>query len=414
MDDMIRQLIEKRAKTWHEAKALLDRETEEQRTLTAEENEQYERMTAEIREFDERIDELHALNVANKKSDEYRAQYESIVAPDHRQEVESTEERQLADFIEGKRSFVELSFRGVGVNPADVGSKWEMRDLLKVTASAGGNTVPTSFVRNLYEHMVETSAIRQTNVRVVTTASGENLEYPKTASHGTAAIVGEGSGLAENDPTFGKVTLGAWKYGQLLQHSSELVQDTGVDLLGYLARDFGRALGQASGAHFVTGSGTNQPLGVITATAAQVGTAVSGTAATIEADDLISLQYAVIEPYASNGYWFMKRSTEGAIRKLKGSDNNYLWQPGLQAGSPNLLLGRPIVTDPNVAAVGSANLSVAFGDFSAYVIRDVASIRIERSDDYAFNADMVTWRAILRTDGDLIDGTGAIKVLTTT
>ena len=53
--------------------------------------------------------------------------------------------------------------------------------------------------------------------------------------------------------------------------------------------------------------------------------------------------------------------------------------------------------------------SVLFGDFSAYYIRDVRELRVERSDDYTFNQDLVTFRALLRTDGDLIDTSGAIK-----
>jgi HK97 family phage major capsid protein len=166
------------------------------------------------------------------------------------------------------------------------------------------------------------------------------------------------------------------------------------------------------GAHFITGSGTNQPNGVVTAIKANSGTAVQGTAG-LTSDNLIDLQYAVIESYANNGYWMMRRATEGKVRKIQDSDGQYLWQPSLQVGSPNLLLGRPIVTDPTVAAVGSANMSVIFGDFSAYVIRDVSGVRIERSDDFAFSSDVVSWRAILRTDGDLLDTTGAIKGLDT-
>ena len=53
--------------------------------------------------------------------------------------------------------------------------------------------------------------------------------------------------------------------------------------------------------------------------------------------------------------------------------------------------------------------SVLFGDFSAYYIRDVRELRFERSDNDEFNKDLVTFRALLRTDGDLIDTTGAIK-----
>lgn len=408
---MIKGLIVERAQTWEQAKELLDRETNETRSLDATEREQYERMNGRLGELDARIEELHQLNETAKRNDEYRAQYETIVPQDTRQAAESSEEVALRELITGKRSHVDLSFRGLGVGH-NKAFGFEMRDLTTYTAASGGNTIPTSFVRSLYEHMVENTAIRQTNVRVVSTSGGEALEFPKVTSFGTAAIVGEGTALAEADPAFGKVTLNAWKYGQLLQYPSELGQDTGVDLLGFLARDFGRALGNASGAHFITGSGTNQPNGVVTAIKASSGTAVQGTAG-LTADNLIDLYYAVIESYANNGYWMMRRATEGKVRKLADTNGQYLWQPSLQVGAPNLLLGRPIVTDPNVAAVGSAAMSVIFGDMSAYVIRDVAGVRIERSDDFAFSTDVVSWRAILRTDGDLLDTTGAIKGLDT-
>ena len=79
---------------------------------------------------------------------------------------------------------------------------------------------------------------------------------------------------------------------------------------------------------------------------------------------------------------------------------------------PDTLLGKPVVTDPNVAAVALSAKSVAFGDFSAYFVRQVNGVRFERSDDYAFNTDLVTFRALLRGDGLTVDQTGAIKVFT--
>lgn len=411
--EMVRDLIAKRANVWESAKAHLDERSDNGVFSVAEDAEQYQRMNSEIQAFDERIAELIQTDKANKQSDAYREEYEKYVPQETRQESQNAEERALRELLEGKRKHVDLDFRNVRVTPASDERAWQVRDLTKITGAAGGDTVPTSFVRTLYEHMVENAAIRQTNVRVVTTNSGENLEFPKTLTFGTAAIVGEGSALAEADATFDKITLGSWKYGQLAQVSSELLTDTGVSLTEFLARDLGRALGNVSGAAFVTGSGTNAPNGFITATKAQVGTSVQGTDTVITGDNLIDLHYAVIDAYARNGYWMMKRATEGAIRKIKDTNNQYLWQPGLQVGSPNLLLGRPIVTDPNMAGVGSANASVSFGDMSAYVIRDVAGVRIERSDEFAFSSDLVTWRAILRTDGDLLDGTGAIKLLDT-
>ncbi|MBU3864000.1 phage major capsid protein [Streptomyces sp. 4503] len=66
-------------------------------------------------------------------------------------------------------------------------------------------------------------------------------------------------------------------------------------------------------------------------------------------------------------------------------------------------------TDPFVPAMGAGAKSVLFGDWSHYFVRMVNGIRFERSNDYAFNSDLVTFRAILRADAALVDTTGAIK-----
>src|SRR5690606_29818910 len=128
-------------------------------------------------------------------------------------------------------------------------------------------------------------------------------------------------------------TLSAYKYPKLVQVSTEILQDTGIDLLGYLARSFGRALGNGSGRDLVVGTGADQPHGVITGGSAMVtgGTGVSGVPT---ADELIRLFYAVKEPYAVNGEWLVRRATVGSIRRLKDSDGQYLWQPSLIVGEP--------------------------------------------------------------------------------
>src|SRR3546814_18436118 len=95
--------------------------------------------------------------------------------------------------------------------------------------------------------------------------SSDLLPVPKTTTHPTAAIIAEATTITESDPAFGQVTLQAYKYGFSVQIASELEQDTGVDLAGYLARIGGEALGHGSGAHFVTGPGSAQPNGGVTA-----------------------------------------------------------------------------------------------------------------------------------------------------
>jgi HK97 family phage major capsid protein len=222
--------------------------------------------------------------------------------------------------------------------------------------------------------------------------------------------VAEGDPITESEPVFGQVELGAYKYGALIQISRELLDDTGVDLEGYLAMQAGRALGNAFGAHAITGSGTNQPNGVVTgATLGKTG--ATGVSGAFSSDDLIDLFFSVIAPYRKSpaATWMMADSSIANARKLKDTTGQYIWQPGLQAGVPDTILGKPVLTEPNIASVATSAKSVVFGDMSQYFVRLAGGIRFERSDDFAFDTDLVTFRALMRADGALVDLTGAVK-----
>jgi len=288
----------------------------------------------------------------------------------------------------------------------------DFRVLSKLTAGAGANVVPTGFYDRLMAHLIESSAMLQANPTVLNTGSGEAIQVPKTTAHSTpSAIVAEAGTLLPSDPAFGQITLGAFKYGMLLQISNELLTDNGVDLEGYLALQVGRAIGNLFGTHMVTGDGTAKPRGVVTDATVGV-TGGAGVTGKFTADNLIDLHYSVIAPYraSSSCYWMLRDASVAEVRKLKDTSGAYIWQPSLQVGSPDMILGKPVVTDPNVAAVALSAKSVLFGDFSQYFVRLVSGVRFERSDDFKFDADLVTFRAVLRADAALVDLTGAIKV----
>ena len=137
-------------------------------------------------------------------------------------------------------------------------------------------------------------------------------------------------------------------------------------------------------------------------------TGASGQSGVPSADELIDLHFSVIPEYRRAGTWLMSDATWAGVRKLKDSDKQYLVDRLGSAGEMSIL-GRPVVIEMNMANAALSAKSVLFGDFSAYYLRDVREVRFERSDDFAFNQDLVTFRALLRTDGDLIDTTGAIK-----
>ncbi|MQA12961.1 MAG: phage major capsid protein [Pseudonocardiaceae bacterium] len=289
----------------------------------------------------------------------------------------------------------------------DLSEAAEARSLTVGTGSEGGDTAPASFVARLYEHMIETSGVRQAGPTVLTTSGGEDLAVPKTTGHGTAAIVSEGATIGEDDPEFDTVTLGSFKYGSLIKVTNELLTDTSVDLVGYLARSFGRAVGNLSGEHFVSGSGSGEPEGLLGASTLGVTAAATDT---VTADEVIDMFFTVIPEYRGRGTWLMTDSMWAKIRKLKDADDNYLVGP-IADGGVLRLLGRPVVIDPYVDEPAADAKTILFGDFSAYYIRQVSGLRFERSDDVGFDTDTVWFRVLHRLDGRLVDGSGAIKHL---
>lgn len=407
MHEMLKRLLDARNQTVAEGRTVINEAEVAKRDLTTEENEKIDRALAAAGELDVRIAAVRKTVEGDKAADEARALLPGDPTPkpsgDPTPRGEDATEKAIRSFLAGES-------RSLMVTPDKPMTMAERRDLSKLTAAAGANTVQTSFYGRLMAHLIEVSGIMAAGPTVLTTTTGEKIQVPKTTAHSAAALVAEAGLIAESDPVFGQVDLDAFKYGTLIQVSNELVTDTSVDLLGYLAMQCGRAVGNAFGVHAITGTGVNQPNGAITASTLGI-TGGAGVTGKFTADNLIDLFYSVIAPYRNSpsAGWLMRDASVGEARKLKGSDNNYLWQPGLTAEAPDMLLGKKVNTDPNVAGVGLGAKSVAFGDFSQYFVREVAGVRFERSDEFAFNQDLITFRCVWRADGDLVDTTGAIK-----
>lgn len=390
-DTLINRLVAQRDKQQADAEAVLKR-GEDAGGLTPIDDMELQALTSDLDDLNQRI---AGLREAEERNADIAATYARLGLSGNRSRRNGTP------------SDVERLLRGE-IRHLDVDLGINTRDLSKLTAGAGANTVPTSFESQLQQHLVASSAIRQTNVTVFRTDSGEAMQVPRTTSHSTALLTAEAAAIAESDPVFAQATMQAYKYAVLLRVTNELIADSGVDLEGYLAQQAGEALGNASGAHFVTGDNSSKPQGVIPGATVGV-TGGTGVAGAFTADNLIDLMFSVLPQHRAKGYWLMSDTALAAARKLKDLDNNYLFVPN-NSGGPDLLLGHPVVTDPNVAAPGLSSRSVAFGNFEAYAIRDVRGVRFEASPDYAFNQDITTYRAVLRTDGRWIGDASAIKV----
>lgn len=170
--------------------------------------------------------------------------------------------------------------------------------------------------------------------------------------------------------------------------SIELLDDSAFDLEEYIAREFVYAFGAAEEQAFCVGTGTGQPTGLFTANGGTVGvTAASATAVTT--DEVISLIYALKAPYRKNAKFLMNDATVSALRKLKDSNGQYLWQPSLQAGQPDRLLGYEIYTSPYAPTLAAGALSIAFGDFQSYWIADRTGRTVQRLNElYSTNGQV--------------------------
>ena len=426
--EVTKRLRDRRLNVWEQCKALADLAATENRAFTAEEQGKWDVLNEEMDNLDTRI---KAALDAEQRSAEADQAFNRLHADAEGKKLAAQPgvqvlNAELRKFLLGETrgnapggafevkrpDNSRINWNYGPINLAEMRkAEAEYRTLISTAATSGGNLVPTDFYDQLIAHLIEVSGILQTGPTVLNTAGGENLQIPKTTAHSSAQLTAQAGSLPTSDPAFGLVTLGAFKYGILLQVARELLDDSGVDLVGYLAMQAGRALGNKFGSDLVTGTGTTMPNGLISTATASV-TGATGVAGVPRYQDLVNLEYSVIAPYrqSKSCYWMARDATVGGFRLILDSSNRPIWEPSMVLGSPDLLLGKPLVADPFMPAVATGGKSVAFGDFSQFFVRIVGPVRFERSDDFLFGSDLVAFRALIRGDGTLVDQTGAIKL----
>lgn len=413
MSDFVKALRESRLRAYNSAKEIAERSAVENRAMSGDEERQWDAYNAEIDSYDKRI---KSVLEGEKRAKDTESAFEAIRGKaEDKQDVEQrASEAQFAqefrNFISGRAKGNDISGNALDIAlPTGIERRW-----LGEAAGGGSVPIPTTFVGRLYNYLVDTSSMRRTNPTVLNTGSGENLTVPRSTAEGSAAWVLEQGTIGASDPTITSISLGAFKAAKLIQVSYEMLQDTGFDLLSFVAEHAGRNLAILTDTAYVVGTGSNQPTGIMGAATIGVTQVTGNTTALTTAnssDVLFDMQHSVIPQYRQNASWLMNDALVKTVRKLRDSTGQYMWQPGLQAGAPDTLLGKPVYADPNVASpVGANNLVAAYGDFSAYYIRDVSPMRFERSDEFAFSTDLVSFRAVFRTDGKLIDP-NAVKTL---
>ena len=375
MSEFIAKQVDAKAKAWHEAKELIDSVEARGGVWSGEDEAKYASLTADINKRNELI------------------------------EIEQREAKTAAAVQQAA-----LNFAGATAsdNESDILRKMiagELRgyEFRAITGSSTGAPVPTSF----YNEIVKVARLVNPLLdyaTVINTNSGENLQIPNQATFTQATVVGQGLSIGTSEPTFNAfTTLSSYKFAALAQLSRELVLDAGVDIVGFLADQFGNAFGQAIGNKVLNGTGTVEPSGILTAAATGVtgSTAVTGA---FTADNVVDLIYSLDGALrAKPSFALLANSTSiAALRKLKDSYGRYLFDIGLGQDKRDLVLGVQVIETPSMPNPGLGNASLAAGDMKSIYMRNAGGLQVDRSDDYAFGNDLATWRATWRLDSALV------------
>jgi HK97 family phage major capsid protein len=403
----LQNLRSERANLWDQMCKLMDTAETEKRPLSGEERATYDRLEKDLDEKGATIDraEAHAKRAAAFDTVETPGRA-ALTGPTGRDESPKDQAyaQAFATYIKrGQNALTgeqqQILQTGWIESPSNAGGVG--------TGAAGGFTVPPAFRNRIVEQVTYVAAMRQL-AEVITTDTGASLPWPTvddTANEG--AILGENTQVTEQDFTFGQASLGAYMYtSKMVRLSLQLIQDNAFDVERWLSGALGARIGRVQNRHFTVGTGTAQPLGVITG--APVGVVgATGQTTSVTYDNLVDLVDSIDAAYLGSGNvgFMMSQAARRSLRKLKDGQNRPLWEPSLQAGTPDQLMGYGLTINNYVPAPAASAKSIAFGDFrEAYVVRDVSDFALLRLTERFADFLQVGFIGFQRSDGTVQNG----------
>lgn len=378
------ELYEKRAKLVQKMHDFLDEKTSADGHLSAEDDQSYSRMEKDLEAMNRDIERAERIDAIDKElSKPTSTPIRTKVGQDKGGRASDEYQKAFKDYI--KRSMFSNA-------------------LQEDTNSEGGYLVPLEFEKALFEKLAKVDPIFELAGRI--TLGSKEKVVPLVLTQGAASLIAEEGSYSESDDSFSQIAFRAYKFGKIIKVSEELLDDAVFDIEGYLARSFGKVIGEGEAAYFWTGTGSSQPQGVLTG----AGNGVTTTATNkLTADEIIDLYYAVPEQYRKNGTFAFADETMREIRKLKDGNGQYLWIPGLN-GTTDTILGRPVKTSTNIPTIAAGSTIGVFGDFDNFLIAERQGINFKRLNELYADNGQVGFRGTARADSHVMDS-DALKTI---
>lgn len=380
------ELRNKRNKAWEAAKTFAETHMTPAGTLTAEDEATYNRMEQEIVDLGREIQRRERQEAIDAEL------AKPVNTPITSKPLTGTQEkpktgRASDEYREAVLAALRTNFRKIS------------NVLSEGVDAQGGYLVPEEYDRRLIDVLTEENIMRNLGTKITT--SGEH-KINIAATKPAAAWIEEGGQLTFGDATFDQIIMDAHKLHVAIKVTEELLYDNAFGLENYIITQFGKALANAEEDAFLNGDGVGKPLGLLADEGgADVGvTAASATA--ITADEIINLVYSLKRPYRKKAKFMCNDQTLAAIRKLKDTTGQYLWQPSMKEGEPDRIFGYAVVTSPYFPTIAAGKPAIAFGDFSYYNIGDRGTRSFAELKELFAGNGMVGFVAKERVDGKLV------------
>lgn len=314
----------------------------------------------------------------------------------------------VAAYRAGFKSFLRAGDRAFGAD--------EFKAMQVGSDPDGGQLVPADMTGRIVTRVWETSPMRQIcAVQAISTDALEGLADTDEADSG-GWVSETGTRSESGTPQLIKWRIPVWEHYCEPRATQQLLDDAAVDAEAWLSDKVADKMARVQNDAFINGNGINKPRGLAQYTTAATADAsrtwgelehvLSGAsadfAASNPADKLFELVGAFKDQYLQNARWVTRREVMTKVRKFKESTTNaYIWQPGLQQGQPQLLLGFPVTIAQDMPTLAADSLSMAFGDFRGYQIVDRIGLRVLR-DPYTAKP-YVKFYTTARVGGGVVD-----------
>ena len=398
-----KQLREKRAALIEQMQGMVAAAEAEGRNLSNEENQKFDTMNNEV-------EELRASATRIERAEELKKELAS--------KADEVRDNGAPAKVEARDAFNAYLRRGVnGLTPAEANALGELRtgaDNAQVTTNdgLGGFLVPENWsdfvsVTELFKSDIEQVAT------VIRTANGQAFNLP--ANNDTtvvAAILGEATAVTRSDMTFTNVKFDPFTYSSgLVQVSNQLMSDNAFDLSSFVGGQLANRLKRGINAGLTTGADTTAPQGIVVGS--DQGKLLTSNSA-ITLSEVMDLFYSVDASYrnAPNAGWMMNSSTAKAIRILGFAQTNDFpsYVPGMSVGEPDMLFGKPVYINEDMASIGADAKVILFGDLSQYYIHEAGGVQILRLNERFADELSTGFIGYRRVDGHLLQST-AVKHL---